>query len=666
LGSGTVIPATTTIPTATVLGAGTLLGAGTVIPAGSTFGASRLFVADDVSVITKAYVPSATTVGNYLVKNLSVISENLVAIAPLTNTYGTGITGNVTVTGNGITLGNTMAASASLNSYLNTTTSLLSTAAISAIGTNTISSYTVSAAGNVDLRTSGAFTVNATLNGPAGNTSTANFTGGDVMTLGTVSSNYGGLVSFQNNGGGKKDMADSVVGGLQIYGPVSFNSSGNITVNKGGDNFGGITADVKDNDSKTITLVESGTSKLVSINATGKKTTINLTSANGSIIEAAGAVLKSGDTSKLLTLTANNGSIVIDQPATNTFAGPVGLVTGTGNATFASNVDTILGNISVSSGGLSVDVTNTGGKSITQAAGSTAYVYGQVYAAAALAGDITLNGNSNRFGAYAMKTGSGNITVTENTTINLQSISTTGNLTLTSNNGSILDSTNASLPVGYANSVVNNGATSVALFSAPLGSITLALPASDYKTVGFTTPNNVSVVDSIGSTILTGSTVGGTFDVTNTASNSITQSGGPLLITGNTSFTAAGGGINLPNTANQFGGIRFTAGAAGATINELSTMNLRSGSSVTGTGAAILNSGASFITSGTGGSSFTGNLAITAQGTITPGAGSLLVVGTLSVNSPSTKDLSALSKSGNLVNQDPVNSGTGAYIPPSN
>jgi hypothetical protein len=92
-------------------------------------------------------------------------------------------------------------------------------------------------------------------------------------------------------------------------------------------------------------------------------------------------------------------------------------------------------------------------------------------------------------------------------------------------------------------------------------------------------------------------------------------------------------------------------------------MNLRGGS--VANGPAILNTNGNFITSGVGGSSFIGTLTINApNGSITPGAGSLLVVGTFTVFSNVLKDLSALSKSGNLTNKDPINLGTGTYVPP--
>jgi hypothetical protein len=72
-----------------------------------------------------------------------------------------------------------------------------------------------------------------------------------------------------------------------------------------------------------------------------------------------------------------------------------------------------------------------------------------------------------------------------------------------------------------------------------------------------------------------------------------------------------------------------------------------------------------FVTSG-GASFFSGNVLISAIGTIVPASDSIFIspTGTLTVFSPSLKDLHALSKSSNLSGKDPVNSGSGPYSGP--
>ena len=135
-----------------------------------------------------------------------------------------------------------------------------------------------------------------------------------------------------------------------------------------------------------------------------------------------------------------------------------------------------------------------------------------------------------------------------------------------------------------------------------------------------------------------------------------------LTVAGDVTLTTNGGNIDLSNTSNQFGAIRFTANQV--SIAEGTTLNLRAGS--VATGPVQLSTGANFVTSGTGASSFTNSLTISAaNGSIVPGAGSLLVIGPFTVFSNVLKDLSALSKSGNLTNRDPINLGSGTYVPPS-
>jgi filamentous hemagglutinin family protein len=626
-----------------------------------------IYLQDDINLLLGTTVAGgATTIGNYMANNVTVMNENAITVSPITNTYAAGIGGNLTLTGNGITLGNTI---------IGGTAALTSIGAITATGTNTIPAFTINAtkttAGAVVIaaKSSGSTTINATLSGPASNGSSATFTSGGNITLGTVTSNYDGAGGVVFDATAAGTITDTAVGGLQIYGPTTFTANTTVSVTKGGDNFGTLTLDSK-SDGATISLVESGTSKLASVNNSGKKVSVNLTSQNGSIIEATNAVIKGGsDTTKALSLSAVNGNILLDQATNHTFAGPLNItVNGTGNATYNSAVDTALGNVTVSGGTLSVDVSSIANKKLVQASGSSAYVYGNLTLKAAGTGDITLANNGNRFGAYAIANATGNISVTEDTTINLQAIATSGNLTIKSNNGFIIDSTNASLPAGYTNSIVVGG-TSTFTANAAGGSIALALPNSSYSVVGLNTTGNASVISNAGAADLTlgSSVVGGSLSVTNNSANRAITQNAPLAITGTTSFTTAGAlgaSINLSNANNQFGGIRFYgSGTGGVSINEATTLNLLGGS--LSNGNVFLSTGGNFITTGPGGSSISGNLNISANGTIIPTAGSLLVTGTFTVYSIGTTDLSALSKSGNLFNKAPVNTGPGTYIPPS-
>ena len=637
-----------------------------------------IYLQDDINLLlgTSVAGTGATTIGNYMANNVTVMNENAITVSPIFNTYAAGLTGNLTLTGAGVTLGKTL---------IGGTANLTSTGAITASNAgNVIPSFNINATKTtagavvVNVNSSGNTTVNATLSGPTGNGSSAVITSGGNLTIGTVTSSFDGAggVAFTGTGA----ITDSTIAGIQIYGPVSFTSTGNISVTKGGDNFGAVTMDIGTNDGNTMSLVESGTMKIASISNAGKKTTINLTSQNGSIIEATNATIKGGsDTTKTMSLSAVNGSIVLDQPLNHTFAGPISFTVngtaGSGNVTYLSNSSVVLGNTTVSGGTLNIDVSNTTGNSLSQATGASAYAYGNLILKAASAGagtgNITLTNSGNRFGAYEITNGSGNVSITEDTTINLQAINTAGNLTITSNNGYILDSVNTSLAAGYTNSVVASGAGKIAKFTANAagGNITLALPNSQFiASVALNTTGAASVISNAAASALDlgTSTVGGALSVTNNSSGQMVTQSGPLAVTGTVSINTTGGasGINLSNPNNQFGGLRFyAAGTTGANIAEATTMNLLGGS--LSNGPVFLSTAGNFITTGPGGSSISGNLNISANGTITPGAGSLLVTGTFTVYSIGATDLSALSKSGNLFNKAPVNTGPGAYTGPS-
>jgi hypothetical protein len=664
------------IPGWVVVGAGTAVAPGNInldFTAAAGSGnkiTGTIYLQDDINLTLKTALPvgAGIAVGNYLANNVTVMNENAITLGAITNTYGTGIGGNLTLTGNGVTLGNTIIGGAANLTSINN---------ITATGTNKIATFNINDTSTtaglaVSVKSSGATTVNATLNGPSGSGSTATFASGGTLTLGTISSNYDGLVTFDSSAGG--NITDSTIGGLQVYGPATFTSKGDITVNKGGNNFGGVTLTTQGDNN--VTYSESGTVKLVSVGtdkaAASKNATISITSENGSIIETGAAVIaNNGSTTAGLTLVANKGDITLNSNAAGvSFMGPVSFTTGTGNASYSSNVNTILGNTTVSNGTLSVDVTNTANSKLTQASGTSAYVYGALILKALGTGDITLGNNGNRFGGYQISNATGNITMVEDATANLQAIATGGNLSITSNYGSIIDSANSSLAAGFTNSIVASNAAKVATFNAKgaAGSINLSLANDSFVgSVALNTTGNASVLNKTANTLTLGqSTVGGTLTAINNGTGQNIAQSGPLNVTGDVTFTTTGGvgsNITLTNSNNLFGGIRFYAGSLGASITEAATLNLKGGS--VSTGPVVFSTAGNFITSGPGGSSITSSLSITANGTIIPGANSLLVTGTFTVYAIGLTDLSALSKSGNLANHDPVNIGPGAYTPPS-
>lgn len=596
----------------------------------------------------------SSVTGNYLAKSLTVsagtVGAGSLVDIPL-NVYGAGATANIsiTTTGGANLIAGALRTTGSV-SLTSGTGSITATNAgntftnLTVASANTTAGSAISAAGDLTVNTASGSSVSGdqaiTYTSTAGN-----------LTIGTYIGSNGGTTTFAATTAGKS-VSDSVTG-ISIFGPVTFNG-GAVSITKSGHSFGGVTVSTTSNGNATI--VESGYLKLlgVAVNGTGAFTA---TSQNGSIVET-GAVVAGN-----ATLSAASGDITLNAVNTNALTSLTISQAG-GNVAYATGGSIALGNITTN-GTLTVDTSSASAKQITQVANATINAYGAT-SFSTDAGVVTVANSGNRFGGITVDTtkagataAGASATLKEQTTINLRSVKTgtAGNLTVTSEGGSIVDSGSGAVVVG--------GVTTLA---AANGNIALALAGSDYTTVGFTTGGNVAITDSVANITLAASTVGGSLTVTNSAGN-IGQSG-TLVITGDSTFnaSAAASSIILNNTANQFGALKFTVGTAGAVIDEVTTMNLKAGT--VANGPVTLNTLGNFVTSGTGASSFLYNttapsLTINASGTIIPGAGSLLVVKGLTVSSGATKDLSGLSLSGNLAGIAPTNLGTGAYVPPS-
>lgn len=602
----------------------------------------------NIRILTDNDVLGLSGIGNYLAS--SVVIENESGFTGFTipaNIYGTGLQGSVTLTdANNGGIDNTagvLVLSGTLT--LNEGSTGAGTGAINLNNAaNSFSAVTVNSKGAVVISAAGPYTVNANLGSSA---STASYTSGNALTIGSYTSLNSGATSFTSAAG--KSISDSSTG-ISIFGPVSF-SGGSLNVTNSGHNFGGITIDTSGSNG-AATIKESGTLNLLSVKTgTGA---FSGTSSNGNIIQGTGTTgIITTTSTGTATLSATSGSVTLDDATNNSIAGAIA-VSAKGNSTVSNKINAILGNSTISSGGLTVDVSGVAGSTITQASSSKIYSYGATTFKTNNAA-LTVGNTGNQFGALTLSSGTGAVTLKEMTTVNLKSVSTTGNLAVTSEAGNIIDSGTVT---------AGTGATT---YTASNGSVTLSQAGSDYATVGFTTGGNVSIVDGVGNLALSASTVGGTFTATNSSGN-ISQTG-TLIITGDTTFnaSAAASSILLGDNANQFGGIKFLVGTGGAYISELTTMNLRAGT--VANGQVTLHTGGSFTTSGTGGSTFLAttapSLSINATGSINPGTGSLVVLNGLVVNSPASKDLSGLSLSGNLFGVSPTNQGTGAYTAPS-
>jgi hypothetical protein len=639
----------------TTVGAGSAAAPGSVdltfaagVGAGNTF-TGAISLLDDITPL------GGVTIGNYLASGIAIRADSDIQLGIANNVFSQGMAGNISLT--------TTGAQTLTPGALNTTGSVTlasGTGNITATnGGNMFGAVTVNTGGSVSVSSANAtnLTVNATLASTTPGQTAAFTASNGTLTIGNYISDFTGGTTFTTST--NKVIQDSVAG-IGIFGNVTFSSTGGVNVNREGHTFGGVTISTGNNGSATIR--ESGTLRLLSVTTAGSGS-FTATSTTGDIIQTTtGNGLSIGNSAASGTFTALQGKVTLND---NDNGGADGNrsasrynITAAGDVVVMQAANTVLGNISTG-GTLTVNAGVPANGAISQASGTKLDVYGAVDLIGNGTGSIAVGNTGNRMGAVSARTTSGNITLKELTTLNLRAISTSGNLTAESENDSIID-TVGTVAAGFTNSIV---ATGTSAFTANNGAITLGLANSNYVNASFVTTGNVSILDTILDLNLGASTVGGTLDVTNTAGN-ISQSG-VLNIAGNTSFLAtnAASSITLPNSDNRFGGVRFIVGTGGGIFNEVSTFNLRSGSLATG--PVSISTGGDFVTSGNGGSSFTNNLSIAATGTIVPGSGSMLVTGTFTVFSPATKDLSGLSKSGNLAGKDPVNTGTGTYVPPA-
>lgn len=656
-----------TIDGAILVGAGTATAPGAVALTfdNSTASSSPTWnaITGQVKIMDDLYLNSVDTntatpnvIGNYLASSVA-ITDGVTAASLITipaNAYGAGLSGPVTLTATKTASLTTGPLVTTGQVWLNSGTGSI-TANDSTNNTFTNVVVTTATTGAVDVQSSKDLTVGATVNKTA--TGTVNFASKGAVTIGSYNSLGSGMTTFDASANNKA-VSDSNPG-IFIFGDVTF-KGGSVNVSQSGHNFGKITIDTSANNG-AATIVEGGTLNLKNVQ-TGKGN-FSATSANGDIIEAGGtgAIGTVGSTFGSVTLSAPNGAVTLDgtnNVGNTTVAGAYSL-TAMKSSTLKNAPSIVLGTTSVSSGNITVQTTGAN-TDITQKSGATINAYGASSFTANGTGNVTLDQSGNQFGALTLATTSGLVTVKESTTMNLKAVTTSGKFTATSENGDIVDTASGSTGL--------TGATGASVFTAAKGNLSLANTKNDFATVTLNTAGNASIAD-INQIVFDASTIGGDLTVTAAGSGTPTISQtltGALTVTGNATFLAtdAASQITLTNTANQFGPVRFTVGSNGAVIDEATTFNLRAGSFATG--AVTINTGGDFITSGVGGSSFTGSgLTIFASGTIIPSAGSLLVTGTFTVSSVSTKDLSALSKSGNLAGKDPVNMGVGSYVAPS-
>lgn len=449
---------------------------------------------------------------------------------------------------------------------------------------------------------------------------------------------------------------------------VTFNG-GNIVLGNAGNNFGRVEAytggavGATTNHSGAVTVSEDGSLKIGNVITGGA---VSLTSRFGSVIEdtAASSNLTVGG---VLTVNATNGSVLLGGTTNgNTTSGTVAsfnVTAPSGAVALRSDGSIVLGPTAANS--LSVRSLD----SISQS--GPLNIFGATTFNAT--NSITITDSANNFGPLTLVSGnaSSSIAVTEANTLNLRSVTmvtgATGNFTVTSVNGDIVDTGLGGVKVG---GVVGGLGTGVVSLVATNGNIVIDDPTTDFTTSGgvhFNAKNvTLSVLGSgspatplyLGAANLTSVATGNL--VATSALGNIANAGN-LNVTGSAFFQTGAGNIVLNQTGNQFGSVRFVGNQVN--IVEANDTVLLTGSSAIGT--AVIRSGGNLTVNSTSGGSISfGSVAsLESAGTIVLPK-SIQAANTLSVNAPGTKDLSALSVSSDLSGRNPINIGTGTYIAP--
>jgi hypothetical protein len=468
------------------------------------------------------------------------------------------------------------------------------------------------------------------------------------------------------NGGGGNSGTITQASGTSIHSEGTFTAitnNANITLANSFNSFGRVNIGTNGgtgNGTSTVSIVEDGTLRVGNIASNGN---ITLRSNFGSIIEDTNAnvVINSRATTNLvapngnihLGATTNTTTTVSGNIATVIASAPTGTVAVMGNNNI--NLTTVNAN------SLIVNATNN----ITQTNALNVFA-GASFTAGR---NITLTNNANNFGPVTLNvTGTNNnIAVTEASTLNLRKITMAGagngTVTLTSVSGDIIDTgLGGVIPGG---TIASPGSGIITLVAAN-GNIILDDPTTDFPSNSGISFNAQNVTLSpLGNAQLVLGAAGSTSVAGNlTATSAIGSIGnaGDLNIAGAAVFTTGNGNIQLGQSGNRFGTVRFTGNQVA--ITQVNDMNIVRGS--TAIGAAQLASSTSYVTidpSGSGIVSFGSTASITAGTSITL-PDFVQAVGVLTVNAPGTKDLSALSIQGDLGGQTPVNLGTGTYVAP--
>ena len=570
VGTGTINLTTPAIVGANIGAAATpiLTTAGTIT---ASTGTSGVFIteSDGADVTATALGGGAinltSTTGALNISGATSTGSGAITLTAETVNINNSLTSTGALTLNPVTAAGNLTVSSSSASNLTDGFSSITIGNAAGTGAVTVNALTVSDPLTIrSPTTTGTVTVNGPITG-LGNASVTltGGTGTTPITLNGGITTAGNAITLNDNVGlGANVGLDSTNGGalpagatISVTGTVNADSAANNrTLTLAGGTAGNVTLSGAVGGTQVLQnlMVTSANALTVpAVTTTGdiQLNAQNAVTLNGAVNAGTGTVTiaanKDGAGAESFTIAA--GSSITTSNATASAVqinvnGPGG---GTGTAA--------LRNITTGSGGTLTVATNTGGNAtggdITQTAATllnvgtgtinltTPAIVGANIGAAATpilttAGTITAN------------TGSGGIFVNNQTGVDLAGVQTTGPFSLTAN-GSITGS----------GTVVVGGTTTLTAGAA--NNITLNNAANDFSTVGITSGNNVTLVDS-NALNLGASTISGTLNVT--TAGAITDSGN-LNVTGTTTLAAGvGNGITLDSVGNNFSTVAITSG----------------------------------------------------------------------------------------------------------
>ncbi len=350
---------------------------------------------------------------------------------------------------------------------------------------------------------------------------------------------------------------------------LTANSAGNIVVSGG--TFRNMTLTAANNITQTAGFGSNATITLQS----GGNVVLNNASNNLTTVVLNNTV---GDTAVF-----GNRSLTVSGVTGGNLSVRAGVANGTTITSFANPWNLVLGNIEAKSisaeaqngTGTTAFLTNGNSGTVTQVAGSKLRAENGA-SFTTTNGDIIIANNGNNFGAVSLSTQPGtgstaNITFVEDATLKVSSITTTGNSSITSRFGSIIEDSAAAVNIN------STGTSTVLSLSAPSGSVSLGGLTNNNTTFGNVVAANITALGAAAikssGNITLGSTSANSLSVI--SGNHIAQSA-PLKVFASSSFNATNS-ITLTNAENNFGPVALTTQSANQSIaiTEGSSLNLR-------------------------------------------------------------------------------------------